>query len=367
MIDFHPCRSCKDCSKGLWSLVRGLLTILRNKNLLGLTSRLTAAPCESGSVRERPQQSKKATKYFCLCKISLATFAFSAIAFAARGEAQQLPTLSYETPVFNQVTGPSISPVPSVQFPGTTCNTPNSMCAIQNNGMGAHQVIFCIVSGTVSSLDIWIEGSNDQTLTATVPTPAQWIQISPEAIFPTGTTGCGTLETGQYYQFVRLHLATLSGTSPKLSAWYSGIGTALPSASVLQNRGSQFTATNPGVPLVFSVKSSPQNVSPFTLAIFGASVANPNSVPVFASLTCVGASGALEWEIPANDTRPLDIGGPGLTCAGTSTIACSTSAGSAVDPTNSCLVNLVTKTFLTVRTQINFAGTVGATSLQPPE
>jgi hypothetical protein len=300
-------------------------------------------------------------------KFALIIFLFSAIAHA-----QQLPTLSYETPVFNQVTGPTISPVeqPGVSLNTNTCKTPNSSCWIANTGMGSHTVTFCITGGTVTALAIWLEGSNDNTVTSGVLTPTNWIQMSSEAVQPTGTVGCGTLEAAGYFQYLRLHLSTLSGTNPVISAWYSGIGTALPGASILQNRGSQFVSFNPSFVFRNDVKSTATTVTTVTQSFYAGQAVNPNGVPVFVTLTC-GQNGSTVipmWEIPANDTRNLDFGSPGAQCQATPsiTVACSTSASSAVDPASPCPVTLYGKSFIPLATQVNFAGTVGATVSQPP-
>lgn len=289
------------------------------------------------------------------------------------GFCQQIPTLSYETLVFNRVTGPTVSPVPSASNPGKTCTAANSACAIQNNGMGSHYVTFCITGGTVSSIAIWLEASNDQTVTSSVPTPNNFIQITSTASAPLGTVGCGTLEAAGYFQYLRLHLQTFAGTSPVLTAWYSGIGTALPGASILQNRGSQFVSFNPSFLFRDDIQSTPVSVSTLTQAFYAGQGVNPNTVPVFVTLSC-GTNTTnitLLWEIPANDTRNFDFGSPGAACQANASnpninVACSTSQSSPTDPTNPCTVILYGKSFIPLATQVNFAGSVGATVTQPP-
>jgi hypothetical protein len=290
--------------------------------------------------------------------------------------AQQFPTLSYETVVFNQVTGPSISPIPTNAAPANVCNTANSICAIQNTGMGSHNVQFCIISGSVTAIDIWLEGSNDTTVTAGVPTPGNWSQISNEATVPIGAAGCGTLNAAGYFQWLRLHLATLSGTSPVLTAYYSGIGTALPP-------GGLFIANAISQPITFvpstyttltGVKSTPVALSSGSIAIYAAHLTNPNAAAVFIQLNCcqgpevcVPTQGNPVWEVPANDSRNFDFGTPGQQCLGHSTVSCSTTAPpTATDPASGCFVNFVNKAFALVRTQINAAGSTLSQQSQAP-
>jgi len=294
------------------------------------------------------------------------------ILFALLARAQQLPTLSYEVQVFNQVTGPTISPIPTVPSPGNVCNTPNSTCAIQNTGMGSHVVTFCLVSGTVANIALWLEGSNDGTVTAGVPTPANWQQITQQAVT---LNGCGSLQGGGYFQWLRLHLATFNGTAPVLNAWYSGIGTALPGGGLLSfNQPSAPVTFNPSIAFTFTnLLSTPQTVASTALAVYSLNATNPNNVPVFVKLTCcvggacVNSGGPVLVAVPANDSRSPQFGAPGYACpAPSSTISCSTSATSAIDPASACAVNVIGKMFNSINTQIQFNGTVSASQLQSP-
>lgn len=304
----------------------------------------------------------------------LFAFGFALISVAGvhtSARAQQQPTPAYETVVFNQVIAASISPIPTNANPGKICNTANSICAIQNTGNAYHLVTFCIVGGTNVTYDILLEGSNDNA----VP-PNNWMQITEEGSTVAVSSGCGTLEGGGYFKWLRLHLVSLGGTSPVFTAWYSGVGTAQPGAGlILLNKTSQPITFVPSTYTTLTgVKSTAVPLSSGSISVYAAHLTNPNTVPVFFQLNCcVGpevcspTQGDPVYEVPANDSRNFDFGTPGQQCLGHSTLTCSTGVPPTLtDPSVGCFANFVNKPFATVRTQINNAGSTLSQQSQPP-
>lgn len=263
----------------------------------------------------------------------------------------QSSTVSYEIMVLNQVTGPIVSPT----TPGTTCSTANTACPITNFNLGAHELSYCIVGGTVSTLAIELEASNDNV---------NWFQISNQATGPTGTQGCGNLEAGGYYTYLRANVLALTGTAPKITAWYSGMATAIPGGGLIAgNKTSQpvtflpdqtFTNTN--------LKSSSATIGPGgTMVIDSVTAGNPNasfSYVQIASLTSNGGFTTGVYAIPANQTITIPIArGIQAGLSTTPTVACSTLAAGQADPGTGCVVTIHYRPYVTVNTQVNNSGT----------
>lgn len=267
---------------------------------------------------------------------------------------------SYETMVLNQVTGPIISSATGA----LTCATANTACSIGNLGMGTHWLKFCIISGTVNNLQIELEGSDDKL---------NWMQISNQATTPTGTAGCAILEAAGYFQFLRVNVITLNGVSPVISAWYSGLGAAIPGAGMVAgNKTSQPVTLVPASNFSFTALKSAnvQVIASTTTSIFAVSVYNPNGSPVFVWLlgmldsTNCGGSGNVIYGVAANATRDIPLMPGSQSCSSGPSILCSTSATAQLDPATGCVVSVLYKPFVTVNTQINQAGTVTRTTPQ---
>ncbi len=262
---------------------------------------------------------------------------------------QSTVSLSYETLVFNQVTAPTISPVPTSSSPGTNCRAANTACAIQNTGMGAHWLKYCIVGGTVNSFAMELEGSDDNV---------SWMQASNQDTSLTGTSGCGVLEAAGYFQYLRANLMTFSGVSPVLTAWYSGIGTAIPGGGIiLGNKTSQPVTFVPDSTYVnTSLKSTPDNLASTPVSIDAIIVGNPNAAVSYIRITSTTPANAV-YPVAANSVTTLSIT-RGVQTTGASTIGCATAPSGAGDPGAGCVVTVHYKPFTTVNTQINAAGAV---------
>jgi len=279
---------------------------------------------------------------------------------------QTFTTASYETVVFNAVTGPTISPVPTSANPGTNCRAANTSCSIQNTGMGSHELSYCIVGGNVTAFALELEGSNDLA-----SPPGNWIQISNQDTSLSGTAGCGVLEGGGYYQYLRANLITFSGTgSPKLTAWYSGIGNAIPGGGL--NVGLKASQPVTFVPDTTyennAVSTTPQTVISSAASIDTVTVGNANAGNVFLTIggivTPSGGVSTAEYMIPASSSIVVPISrGFQVTSTG-ATVACSTAVNGSGAPATGCLVTIHLKPFVTVNSQVSNAGTVNGTAKQ---
>jgi hypothetical protein len=270
---------------------------------------------------------------------------------------QTFTTVSYEVLVFNQVTGPTISPVPTSSNPGTSCKTTNTSCAIQNVGTGAHLASYCITGGTVATFLIELEGSNDNS-----SPPGNWVQISNQDTSLTGTAGCGVLEAAGYFQWLRLNLITLTGTSPKITAWYSGVANAIPGGGIiLGQKASQPITQVPALAFTnTALTSTPVNIGSSQATLFSVNVYNPNATVSF--ILIAGMPQTITLEIGANASRDIPLG-PGVASsnATTPTIECSTALNGSGNPGTGCVVTVLYKPFQTINTQISNGGTVNST------
>jgi hypothetical protein len=297
-----------------------------------------------------------------LQKLSCAVLVALAAILAMPSLAQQLPTLSYEHIIFNRVTSNAISPIPQNGAPGTSCSTAGSICAVQNNGMGEHLISICIVSGTVATMSFSLEGSNDTALV-----PNFWQQIT-RTISLTGTSGCVVAEGAGYYQWLRLDLR-MTGTTPVVSAYYSGFGTAIPGAGLIfTGKTSQPGTWIPNQSLFNdAVQSTPVSLnSTLPIAIYGVHISNPNATPVFVHVYC-NAVVKMDWEVQGNTGRDPTEGPTGTECDPPSTVNCSTSDSTGTgDPGTGCIITVLQKPFAVVNTEVNFDGTVVSTQTQAP-
>lgn len=282
---------------------------------------------------------------------------------------QTFTTSSYEALIFNQVTGVTISPVPTSANPGTNCRAANTACSIQNVGAGEHLVTYCITGGTVNAIAIELEGSNDIG-----NPPTNWMQISNQDTTLTGTAGCGVLEAAGYFQYLRINLSNFNGVNPVLTAWYAGVGTAIPGGGLVAgNKTSQPVTTVPA--FAFSqtaLQTTPSTVCTTACTIFSADVYNPNASPVFFLITHVqqssgGAIGTVVFGIPANAGRNIPFG-PGLSAGlgGSSVITCATNVNGSGDPAVGCVETIEIKPFQAINAQVNSAGTPISIKTQQP-
>ena len=268
----------------------------------------------------------------------------------------QAVTGSYYTQVFNNVTGPTISPTA-----GFACTGPNTSCSIQNYGMGSHWVKYCITGGTVNSISIELEGSDDQ---------ANWMAITVNATTPTGTAGCGVLEGAGYWQWLRVNLITFSGSgSPKLSAWYTGIGSSIPGGGIVAGfKTSQpvnlLSGTN------FSTSTlvhTTQTISSSAGVIYEISASNPNGSAVYVNLSgLTGPTTTAQYQVSANGSRDVPLL-PGLGFSANATVACSTAINGSGDPATPCIVNINLKNSSVVNSQITSGGTVNGSGNRNPD
>lgn len=321
--------------------------------------------------------SKLAFGLACGCTLKRLFPALVLFALGSCLQAQQFPTLTYETPVFNHVTDASaLSPIPTPGVPlsSNVCTGTNSKCAIQNTGMGTHLIRYC-TGGNNTGLDLWLEGTTD-TVAFPATVPATWTQISPEANFPNGISGCGYLKACGYFNYLRLHLQSQAGTANFIDAQYSGIATNCDAAGTVTNNGgaqpATFNPANFAAGFTSVGLTTAKSTATMALAgdnvIYSMDVSNPNTGAVFASLQCNGVSPVtiFQIEVPANDTRPFPVAEIGTFCSFNTLVLCSTSQSSLVDPTNSCLFNASFKPMLSIHSQVTNAGSTTATRSQTP-
>jgi hypothetical protein len=272
---------------------------------------------------------------------------------------QTFTTVSYEVLVFNQVTGPTISPVPTSANPGTNCRAANTSCAIQNVGTGSHLLTYCITGGTVATFAIELEGSND-----TASPPGNWIQVSNQDTSLIGTAGCGVLEAAGYFQYLRANLITLTGTNPVITAWYTGVGNAIPGGGLINGQKASQPITQ--IPaLAFentALTASAVNITTGVAAtLYYVGAYNPNASPVYVVIT--GGPTPLSFGVGANASRDIPLA-PGTASTGTVSIGCATSPGGSGNPGTGCVVTVLYKPFQTINTQITSSGTVSASKGQ---
>jgi hypothetical protein len=177
----------------------------------------------------------------------------------------------------------------------------------RNLGLSAHWLNYC-VTGTVSAFSMDIEGSNDNI---------SWFGISPLA---TNTSGCGLLEAGGYYNYVRANIITLTGASPVVNGSYSGTSAPTATGGITQIFKTPAPVTYP--PATYGV-CYPDNTTvcvPFrdpttntTVAtgavIYGMTITNTAGTPctvTMADSTNVGG-GETWWIRPVPANTVLDI------------------------------------------------------------
>lgn len=120
-----------------------------------------------------------------------------------------LPQTVTQTVFLNQTTV-ALSPANSAQ-PCTPTN--GNPCAIPNLGQSVHNLTYSTLgSGAITQLNLRLEASFDASL---------WFPISDEVTSYT-SNGTGSVVAFGYYPFVRVHIQTLAGTTPKLTVYYSG-------------------------------------------------------------------------------------------------------------------------------------------------
>lgn len=268
--------------------------------------------------------------------------------------------LSYATQVFNQVTAATVSPVPTPSNPGGTNCAVGTACPIQDSGSGAHWFKVCIVGGNVTNSVFEGEGSDDQV---------NWMQITNQATL-IGSTGCAILEGAGYFRWLRLNLITFTGSgTPKVSAWYSGIGTAISGGGII-------AGNKPSVPVTFvpdlsffngALKSTFANIASGGMSIDFIECGNPNASIVYCQLTGLsGASLTVAYMVPANQSTIVPVGrGIQAGVVSAANIACSTSPTLSTDPGTGCVVTVHYKPFITVNTNVNSGGSSVASGSQP--
>ena len=95
---------------------------------------------------------------------------------------------------------------------------PSFPTLLPNIGASAHYLFFCAVNTT--QLQLVIEGSYDNV--SWVPISATTTSNSLVASSHCASGNAGLLQGAGYYPNVRVSLAGLAGSSPSVSAWYSG-------------------------------------------------------------------------------------------------------------------------------------------------
>lgn len=241
-------------------------------------------------------------------------------------------TVTFSVRVFNAVTSAQAS------------------ASVQNNNQAAHWLNYC-TNGSATGISIELEASFDNST---------YFAISPAAT----DTGCGVVEAGGYFPYVRANLITLTGAGANVTAYYSGSSSPIASGGASQrNKTPQITtifpatmtasnAINTGTVIDFSV-------SPYStvITLYRVSVYNPNASDVFLQIwSGTGATGTLYYiaRIPASDSRdfsfePAGVGncapGAGLGCQPglvmSPSIACSSSYNTKANPATACQVSAI--------------------------
>jgi hypothetical protein len=227
--------------------------------------------------------------------------------------------------------------------------------------MGSHWVKYCITGGTVTGLSIELEGSDDRS---------NWMAITINATTPTGTAGCGVLEGAGYWQWLRVNLITFTGSgSPKISAWYTGIASAIPGGGIVAGfKSSQPVNSVSGTNFsTSSLVHTTQTISANAGVIYEVSASNPNASAVYVNLAgLVGPTSTAQFQISANGSRDVPML-PGIGFNANATVACSTAINGTGDPATPCIVNIDMKNASVVNSQVTNGGVVNGSGNRNPD
>jgi hypothetical protein len=226
--------------------------------------------------------------------------------------------------------------------------------AIPNFGLASHWLRYC-TDVNATAIVLQLEASNDGTT---------WSAISQQAI----DVGCGILEAGGYYPYVRANLITLTGASAHVTAWYSG--SAFPIASgglAYANRPSTKVSFLPAIGFRNNAVSSTfVSVSANPGVVLGCEIYNPNAGTVFVVIrdaTQTVATATIVSAVAATSPGACDFPPHGVNFAQSIEVACSTSATVATAPASGCIINLYFKGVPSTSSSVTGGG--GVTGTQP--
>jgi hypothetical protein len=266
---------------------------------------------------------------------------------------------TYEVQVMKQASGfsaPFATPT-SGSVNGTGgAGVGGTIFAIQNYGQSAHWLMYCWHSGTGSSADPVLEGSNDTV---------SWVQISEEN--PLTTAGCRLQEAAGYFNYIRVRLLAFnSAGSTGLDAWYSATQTAIPGNGLFKSgKSSQPVTFVPDITFANNnLKSAGVTISSSAIAISAINISNNGGANVFVTINGT-TGGNAEYMVPSLGIRDISLPQT-MQAAASSTVNCATSVAGTGDPAVGCVVTISYKTYTSMTTQANAAGATSASTTVIP-